>query len=144
MTGMDEEFVARLRAAAAEAFAGTPVKFAYLFGSRARGNARPDSDVDIAIYVNDSVDPDRRFDMALRLPSAIEPVTPRQVDMVVLNDMPLALRGRVAVGGVLIYSADDSARLGYESLTFREFCDYSIFVAPLVRKYFKDVAAGAR
>jgi predicted nucleotidyltransferase len=39
---------------------------AVLFGSRARGEARPDSDCDVAVFIRD---PDRWFDEVIRLAS---------------------------------------------------------------------------
>lgn len=40
------------------------VKFAYIFGSRARGDAGPLSDVDVAVFLDGRVEP---FDCRLRL-----------------------------------------------------------------------------
>src|SRR5919106_662417 len=47
----------RLREAASQAFEGEPVIFAYLFGSQATGKTHARSDVDVAVYVEDSVPP---------------------------------------------------------------------------------------
>jgi predicted nucleotidyltransferase len=44
--------LARFRAAMAEIY-GDRVERIVLFGSRARGDARPDSDYDVAVFIND-------------------------------------------------------------------------------------------
>jgi predicted nucleotidyltransferase len=51
----------RLKAAAAAVLHDAPVRFAYLYGSVARGDAHPGSDVDVAVMFERSVpaeDPD--------------------------------------------------------------------------------------
>src|SRR5688572_26240953 len=74
--------------------AGQPtVRFAYLFGGAGRRDLRPLSDVDVAVHLDDTVDPvQARLDL-------IGVVTTHlgtdQVDFVVLNKAPTALRGRI-------------------------------------------------
>ena len=53
----------RFRAALAETY-GDRLERAVLFGSRARGDFRPDSDYDIAVFIRD---PDAWFDEIVRL-----------------------------------------------------------------------------
>jgi predicted nucleotidyltransferase len=55
--------LSRFRAALAEAF-GDRLERAVLFGSRARGDFRPDPDYDIAVFIRD---PDAWFDEVVRL-----------------------------------------------------------------------------
>jgi predicted nucleotidyltransferase len=53
----------RFRAALAAAY-GDRLERAVLFGSRARGDARPDSDYDVAVFIRE---PDRWLEEAIRL-----------------------------------------------------------------------------
>jgi predicted nucleotidyltransferase len=53
----------RFRAALAETY-GDRLERAVLFGSRARGDARPDSDHDVAVFIHE---PDRWLNEAIRL-----------------------------------------------------------------------------
>jgi predicted nucleotidyltransferase len=53
----------RFRAALAATY-GDRLERAVLFGSRARGDARPDSDYDVAVFIRE---PDRWLDEAIRL-----------------------------------------------------------------------------
>jgi hypothetical protein len=66
-------------------------RFAYLHGSRAFGQYRPDSDVDIAAYFGGQ--PPNAFDILL----------PPGVDLLVLDHAPLELAGRVAARGRLLF-----------------------------------------
>lgn len=59
----DDPILSRFRAALAETY-GNRLERAVLFGSRARGDARPDSDYDIAVFIRD---PDAWFDEVVRL-----------------------------------------------------------------------------
>jgi predicted nucleotidyltransferase len=72
------------------------VRFALLFGSRAAGTARPDSDWDVAVYLDDALDAGARFRLRTQLAAALEPA--RRVDLVVLNDAPPLLAHRALLG----------------------------------------------
>ncbi|HEY0838392.1 MAG TPA: nucleotidyltransferase domain-containing protein [Azospirillum sp.] len=50
-----DHFLVRFRRAVDEAF-GDKVERVVLFGSRARGDARPDSDWDVAVFLRDGAD----------------------------------------------------------------------------------------
>lgn len=53
MSTSQDPILARFRAALDDAY-GTRLDRVVLFGSRARGDARPDSDYDIAVFLNDA------------------------------------------------------------------------------------------
>jgi len=89
------------------AVAETPsVLFATLFGSRAAGRARADSDWDLAIYLDDTLDPRERERIRSRLIATLEPGI--RVDVVILNDAP-ALLARRALDGERIVVHDRRA-----------------------------------
>lgn len=60
------------------------VVLAFLFGSQAKRKERPDSDADIAVYLNE---PFSRQDIN-SLWSALEDIVHKDVDLIVLNDAP--------------------------------------------------------
>ena len=76
------------------------IVFAYLFGSRARGTARPDSDWDLAIYLRQGLSPQQRFKLRLRLLAELEELGPS--DLVILNDAPPLLAHRAIMGRRLV------------------------------------------
>ena len=101
------------------------VRFAYLFGSTARGDDGPLSDIDLAVFLDEAADP---FETRLSL---IDLVTRRlgddRVDVVVLNTAPVALAGRVLASRQLLFERDAFARHRYESRVMREFADFRVF-----------------
>ncbi len=72
------------------------VLFAFLFGSRAGGRPRVESDWDIGVYVSDALPAEQRFDMRLRLLTELQDLG--SVDVVILNDAPPLLAQRVLQG----------------------------------------------
>lgn len=131
----------RLRAGATPAFRGTPVRFAYLFGSQARGDARPRSDVDVAVHLGGvPANLDLRLDLTRRLTrwSGVE------AEIVVLDEAPLRLVERVLREGRLIHSADEPARVAYESMMRRVCADFAVHADRLDRALILATAEGRR
>lgn len=85
--------------------------FAYVFGSQARGEATDRSDVDIAVHFPGDA------------PAAFELDVPSGIDLLVLNDAPLAIKGRVATGGVLLFQKDESAQVHWLAMTRKIYFD---------------------
>lgn len=95
------------------------VRFAYLFGSVARGRARPDSDLDLAV----SVQPRGTMIDDARLHDALVDALGREdVDLVVIEDAPLWLQFRI-VAGQPVYSRDDVARVRFRAAVEQRFLD---------------------
>ena len=75
------------------------IVFAHLFGSRARGDSRPDSDWDVAVYLREDLDARQRFKLRCRLSAELEDLG---ADVVVLNDAPPLLGHRALMGRRLL------------------------------------------
>ena len=86
---------------------------AYLFGSRATGRAREESDVDVAVLL-DEKDSVARFERRLRLMTEVSDVCGREADVIVLNDAPPILQHQVLKHGRLLYERDRRARVEFE------------------------------
>lgn len=71
------------------------VQIALLFGSRARGDARPASDVDVAVHAPGA-------DL-FALAAALSQVTELEVDVVELGDASVPLLARVLREGIPVY-----------------------------------------
>ncbi len=74
--------------------------FAHLFGSRAGGRPRPDSDWDVAVYLRPGLTKAQRFKVRLRLLADLDNLG--RVDVVVLNDAPPLLAHRALQGQRLV------------------------------------------
>lgn len=84
------------------------VRFALLFGSRAPGGRpRPDSDWDVAAYLDERLSAADRFAEQLRLSSELSDLG--RVDLVVLNDAPPLLAHRVLLHGQRLIVRDQAA-----------------------------------
>ena len=79
--------------------------FALVFGSRATGDHRPDSDLDVAAWWPE--DP----------PDSWNVILPENVDLVVLNTAPLWLTGRVALHGEVLFDDAPSRRIEWQADT---------------------------
>lgn len=103
---------------------------AYLFGSHARDEARPDSDVDLAILFTD--EPVSTLDgPATRIAADLERELSRPADVVVLNRAPADLVHRVLRDGILVCENDPSLRIRFEVAKRNEYFD----LLPMLRRY---------
>ena len=99
-----------------------PVQFAYLFGSHARGQALPYSDVDVGVYL-DEPDKGARFDIGLSLMGDLERTLHRDdVDVVVLNEAPPRLAYNI-IKHKPLYSRDERARARIETAILSRYFD---------------------
>lgn len=131
----------RLRVGAPAVFRGTPVRFAYLFGSQARGDAGPRSDVDVAVHLGGAP---AGLDLRLDLMRRISLCTGVESEIVVLDEATLRLVERVLREGRLLHSVDESARVAYEA-TMRPVCaDFAIHADRLDRALIDATAQGHR
>jgi predicted nucleotidyltransferase len=106
--------------------------FAYLHGSRAAGRNRPDSDTDVAAYFGG------------RAPGSFEVLLPVSVDLLVLDDAPLEMAGRVAAGGRLLFEDAQDARVRWEAMTRKIYFDELPRITRAHREFAAAVAARAR
>lgn len=113
-------------------FAQQPaIVFAYLFGSHGRGTPHAQSDVDIAVLHEPTLDENQSFDLRLDLiHDLIGLLRTSAVDVIILNQAPLALSYRVFRDGVVLFSRDQQRRILFQAdivsryLDFKPFIDY--------------------
>ena len=100
------------------------VLFAYVFGSIDTPRQTPRSDVDVALYAAGTAD---RDDLRLRVVTAASKhLRTDAVDVVLLNNAPLSLAGRVLTTRRVILDRQPFTRHLYESQTARMFSDFRI------------------
>jgi predicted nucleotidyltransferase len=105
------------------------VRLAYLFGSRARGRNRSDSDFDVAILVDDSLlaGTDDRATLIRRLADRLgREVSSAHLDLVILNSAPVLLRHRVLRDGVLLFQRSPEDRVRFTTRLIQDYQDGEI------------------
>jgi len=95
---------------------------AYLFGSRVSGRARAESDVDVAVLLNEE-DNVARFERRLQMMVEVSKVCGREVDVIVLNDAPPILQNQVLRYGRLLFERDRRARVEFEVRAGKVYAD---------------------
>lgn len=108
---------------------------AYLFGSVAKDRARPHSDVDIAVLLQEGLTPFERFERRLRLMHELSAFCNREVDVVVLNDASLTLQNQVLRHGKLLSERDQAARIAFEVKARKMYYDWK----PRMEFYYRSL-----
>jgi predicted nucleotidyltransferase len=105
------------------------VRLALLFGSLARGQGRPESDLDVAVrFAPGSRRPGLehpRFAVAADL----SPLVGRSVDVVDLDEAPPGLAWAVAAEGIVLREAEPGLATDFRAAAYDRYCD----TAPLRR-----------
>jgi predicted nucleotidyltransferase len=102
------------------------VRLAYLFGSRARGTARPDSDLDLAVYLSDATQAAERAALMLELLDALSrtlgPLGER-VDLLDLDRVSSTVAFRVISDRRLVVCREPRERVTLEVRIARRYDD---------------------
>jgi len=117
------------------------LKLAVLFGSTARGQARPKSDVDLGILL-DPYSPELRFQVEAELGRAAG----RPVDVILLDDAPPLLRFEIAREGVLLFQREDHRWTDFKARAMVDWWDWApthrMIAAGVVRRLRERIADG--
>jgi len=102
----------------------------YLYGSRARGDASPESDIDLELLMARSPQP-TLIGVARDLEDVVERRLRCATQVVVLNTAPADLVHRVLRDGILLLDRDRAARIRFEVQSRNEYFD----LEPIRRLY---------
>jgi uncharacterized protein len=89
----------------------------YRFGSQAKGTARPDSDVDLAVLSRVALSELRRFELAQELSTQLH----RDVDLVDLRSASTVMRMQVISTGECLNAPGESARREFEMYAYSDY-----------------------
>lgn len=138
---LEEEMGSSLQALVAYLREQPDVVLVYLFGSHARQQARPQSDLDIALLLDERDRmPFELLERRLDLTARAEEIVRGPVDVVLLNRTSLLLQGQVLSEGRLLYAADKAAQVEYEARTRALYFDFQ----PRLRQHRKVLIEAAR
>jgi predicted nucleotidyltransferase len=119
------------------------VSLAYLFGSVARGEAGPLSDVDVAVLLVG--DPDEEICSEARLDiigDLMHLLSTNEVDVLILNQSPLALRYAVLRDGVPLFVRSRKDAVDFRIRTLNEYFDFAPMIQKYQRIFFEKIRAG--
>ena len=113
----------------AKVFENRPdVEFAYLFGSVAMGTERMESDMDIAVYLNDQLFEEQMGQYRLELIDLLEETTGRKIDLVILNTASLKLIHQVLMYGKIIYVENEEKEKAFAWKKRKEYLDFKYYI----------------
>jgi predicted nucleotidyltransferase len=98
------------------------VAYALLFGSRARGTARPESDADLAVELTAGAG--RNVGALGSLAARLSRAAGQSVDLVLLDEAPPALAYRIFRDGRLVVERDHAALVARKARAILEYLDF--------------------
>jgi|SRR4051812_17243614 len=118
----DPDILAAVRAELPE------VRRVYLFGSRAAGNERPDSDLDIAVVLDGPADPVHLWQAGEAIASRLDV----DVDLIDLLAADTVLKSQIIINGKLLFATDPMEAERYEIFILNDMIELNEARAPLI------------
>lgn len=116
--------------------------FAYIFGSLVTGNFRNDSDIDLAIFINDEISSAEYMEIKMRLTE----VSKREIDLIILNSATTLLKFEVYRKHVLLFTRDRNKESEFKIKTLFEYNDMKKYIdlsyKNTIKRLKKEVEAG--
>ncbi len=100
------------------------IKLIYIFGSYAKGNNNANSDLDIAILLNNGYDPMDKLSLIGDLTSIFKR---DDIDLVILNSANAVLKHQVIKYGKLIFMKNEDVKVDFEVRVLKEYMDMEPF-----------------
>lgn len=100
------------------------VELAYLFGSVAMQKVGKLSDIDLAIFLNESLDKKERFNIKLRLISDLEDILKTdRLDLVIMNDAPVSLNFEIIKANYPLFIRNKDRKVDLEQYIMSRYLD---------------------
>ncbi len=115
-------------------FNETPVQFAYVYGSVAKDEIHPFSDLDVAVFA-EGLNRKMSFDLEMSLSLALDALLDHAIasEIRIINHLPLTIQGEIITTGILIYCRNDAKRVDFETNLRMVYFDF----LPTIRKYYR-------
>lgn len=119
------------------------VKLAYLFGSVAGGKSGKLSDVDIAVFLDESLKRRDMFNLQLKLISELTSILKTdKLDLVIMNDAPLTLNYEIIKANCTILVRDEEKKIDFEHGILSSYLDRRYYEKRWASEFLKKVAEG--
>lgn len=103
------------------------VQFAILFGSLAKDTANVMSDVDIAVMIDPKFNGTFPYGYQAALTTDLMQLLRRNdVDVIILNDIPIVFKHQILRYGKFIYTRDEQARIKFQIDTINRYEDFKM------------------
>lgn len=111
------------------------ILFVYVFGSTAQGLTNFESDVDLAIYLNEKK-VSNLFKKRLSLIEKIQSILKRSTEVVILNEIKsIFFKFVIIKEGKVIFERDHGKRVDFELKTMQEYYDFQPFLEEYNKAY---------
>ena len=105
---------------------------AYLYGSHGQGRAQPHSDIDVAVYIDESLAEEGAFGYRAQLITEImSGLRSNDIDLLILNQAPPALYYQVLRDGIRVLSRDLAETTTREGYAVSRYCDFAAHLAKM-------------
>jgi predicted nucleotidyltransferase len=117
------------------------VKLAYLFGSVAAGKEGKLSDVDLAVFLDESLSKKERFNLQLKLIGELTSILKKdRIDLVIMNDAPLSLNYEIIKANHPLLVRDEGEKIDFEHGILSRYLDRRYYEKRWAAEFLKNVA----
>ncbi|MGC9516176.1 MAG: type VII toxin-antitoxin system MntA family adenylyltransferase antitoxin [Methanomicrobiales archaeon] len=121
------------------------IQLAYLFGSVAQEKAGELSDVDIAVYLDKSLNKNERINLKFKLISQLEEILKTdRLDLVVMNEVPISLNFEVIKANHPLFIRDQDHKVEVEHYIMSRYLDRQYYDQRWSENQLKKTAEGLR
>jgi len=110
------------------------VLFAYLFGGLSKGEPKPLSDVDIAVYLSENAECIQAKSEIIE--NLVDILRTDEIDVIILNQSSLSLSMNVLKNNRVLVDKKPFRRHTYQSLIFRKYFDFNKFESNILKRRF--------
>lgn len=110
------------------------VLFAYLFGGLSKGEPKPLSDVDIAVYLSENAECIQAKSEIIE--NLVDILRTDEIDVIILNQSSLSLKMNVLKNNRVLVDKKPFLRHTYQSLIFRKYFDFNKFESNILKRRF--------
>ena len=120
----NESAIERVKSSLSTVVDGDSIIAVYLYGSYARNEQTPVSDLDLAVLYTTNMSNKKMNENVNHLVQVLSKDIGVEVDVRTLNSMSLEFRYQVVSEGIVMYSNDDATRIAFETRTIMEYLDF--------------------